>query len=119
MKRKQLLVVAGFLSSSITTAPAAALEVQYWGLWQNTERGLIRLQGEYYTIGKGDEIPGLGSVEQVSADMLVVERPLTSAERQGLAEQGRVVPDVEIRRIPNLANRVGSPLGRGIPGPWR
>lgn len=116
---KRNVLASAFIVSSLTATPALAQEVQYWGLWQSTERGLIRFQDEYYTVGKGDEIPGLGNVQQVTAEMLVVRRTLTGAEQQGLTEQGRVVPDVETRRIPNLANRLGPPLVRGIPGPWR
>jgi hypothetical protein len=118
MKRNVLAVVA-FVALSLTPAPAPAQEVQYWGLWQSTERGLIRFQGEYYTVGKGDEIPGFGNVQQVTDDMLIVRRTLTEPDRQGLAEQGRVVPDTETRRIPSLTNRVDPPLMRGTPGPWR
>jgi hypothetical protein len=117
--KRNVLVSAAFVALSLTAAPAPAQEVQYWGLWQSTERGLIRLQDEYYTVGKGDEIPGFGTVQQATDDMLTVRRTLTEAERQRLAEQGRVAPDTETRRIPNLTNRVGPPLMRGTPGPWR
>jgi hypothetical protein len=117
--KRSVLVLAAFVASSLTAAPASAQEVQYWGLWGTTERGLIHLQGQYYTIGKGDEITGLGTVQEVTAEMLVVERALTGAEQQGLTEQGRLVPDVEVRRIPNLGNRLAVPMMRGTPGPWR
>ena len=117
--KRNILVLAGFGASLLTAAPSSAQEVQYWGLWQSTERGLIRLQDRYYTVGKGDEIPGLGNVEEVTAEQLIVRRPLTAAEQQGLAAQGRVVPDVETRRIPNLGNRVAPPLTRDAPAPAR
>jgi hypothetical protein len=111
--KRSVLVLAAFVASSLTAAPAPAQEVQYWGLWGTTARGLIYLQGQYYTIGKGDEIGGLGSVQEVTADTLIVERALTGVEQQALTKQGRVVPDVEIRRIPNVGNRLAIPLKHG------
>jgi hypothetical protein len=118
---RNILVLAGLgLAASLLTAAAApAPEVQYWGLWSGTERGLIRLQDQYYTVGKGNEIPGLGRVEDVTPETLVVRRALTDAEQQGLAGQGRVIPDVETRRIPNLTNQVAPPLTPGANPPSR
>jgi hypothetical protein len=113
--RKNTLVLAGASVLLLTAAPAPAQEVQYWGLWQGTERGLIRVQDRYDTVGKGDEIPGLGTVEDVTPEALVVRRALTAAERHALAGQGRVGPDVQTRRIPNLANRVAPPLTEDAP----
>jgi hypothetical protein len=115
--KQNILLLAAFSASLLTAAPAPAHEVQYWGLWQGTERGLIRFQDHYDTVGKGDEIPGLGTVEDVTNEALVVRRALTAEERHGLAGQGRVVPDVQTRRIPNLANRVAPPLAPDAPAP--
>ena len=109
------VMLAVLAASLLTATPTLAQEVQYWGLSRSTERGLVRLRDGYHTVGKGDEIPGLGKVEEVTAEMLVVRRTLTAAERQSLAAQGRVVPDVETRRLPNLANRVTPPLSGGTP----
>ena len=116
---RNLLALATLVTSLVTAASAAAQEVQYWGPWPGTERGLIRFQDQYYTVGTGDDIPGVGTVQRVTSETLVVRRMLTEGERHGLAEQGRVVPEAETRRIPNLANRVRPPLMRGVPGPLR
>jgi hypothetical protein len=115
--KQTMLVLAALAGSLLAAAPSIGQEVRYWGLWQGTERGLIQLQGQYYTVGQGDEIPGLGSVQEVTAESLAVRRSLTAAEQRGLAEQGRVVPDVETRHIPNLTNRIAPPLTQGVPRP--
>jgi hypothetical protein len=117
--KQSILPLAAFSASLLTASPAPAQEVQYWGVWQGTDRGLIRFQDRYDTLGKGDEIPGLGTVEDVTPEVLVLRRALTAAERDGLAGQGRVVPDVQTRRIPNLASRVAPPLTHDAPAPSR
>lgn len=117
--KQSILALAACSASLLIAVPAPAQEVQYWGVWQGTDRGLIRLQDRYDTVGKGDEIPGLGTVEDITPEVLVVRRSLTAAERHGLAGQGRVVPDVQTRRIPNLATRVAPPLTHDAPAPSR
>ncbi|HXJ80191.1 MAG TPA: hypothetical protein VMS64_16100 [Candidatus Methylomirabilis sp.] len=107
--KRNILAMAG-LVSLLTAAPTSAQELQYWGLWQSPGRGLIRLQGQYYTIDKGDEIPGFGKVEDVTPEMLIVRRTLTAEEKDDLETQGRIAPDVQTRRVPNMGSRVAPPL---------
>jgi acyl-coenzyme A thioesterase PaaI-like protein len=103
MKVKTLMLTA-LAAALLAAAGAHAQEVRYWGRVQgNAARGLIDLHGQYYSVGEGDEIPGVGRVKQVTDEALIVEQTLTEAEKDHLAAQGLAVYDAKERRIQNLS----------------
>src|SRR5262249_46245598 len=74
---KQIMLVVAAVGAALLTAVATLAqtsdpEIQYWGLWQGSDRGVIRLQDQYYTIGKGDQIPGVGTVQDFTNEALIV-----------------------------------------------
>lgn len=87
----------------LTSRPLEAQELRYWGQVTGAERrGWIERQGRYSEVSEGDEIPGLGTVQEVRDDVLVVARTLTDSEKQSLRDQGLEVVDVKVSLVPNL-----------------
>ena len=122
MKRNMLVVAAvgaSLLTAVATLAQTSDPAIQYWGLWQGSDRGVIRLQDQYYTIGKGDQIPGVGTVQDFTNEALIVERLFTPQEKEDMEAKGQKPIDGQIRRIPNLGSRLGPSLLRPIPAPTR
>ena len=106
MKRMRLLTLAAV--ALLAAPPLGAQELHYWGKVTGAEkRGWIERQGQHVDVGEGDEIPGVGIVQEVRDEVLVVRRTLTDDEKQRLRVQGLEVVDVKVSIVPNLWRRVG------------
>ncbi|HEV8640561.1 MAG TPA: hypothetical protein VGV13_05635 [Methylomirabilota bacterium] len=106
MNAIRLLTVAA--TALLAAPPLGAQELHYWGQVTGVERrGWIERQGQHADVGEGDEIPGVGVVQEVRDDVLVVRRTLTDDEKQRLRVQGQEVVDVKVSIVPNLWRRVG------------
>jgi hypothetical protein len=105
--KRNMLILAGLIAGFLAAAPAPAQEIRYLGRVQGAEeRGLIQLHGQHFTVGEGDEIPGVGTVHKMTDDALIVRRPLTEEEKERLQAEGRAVFDVEEQHIGSLQLRL-------------
>lgn len=109
---RNMLILAGLVAGFLAAAPASGHEIHYLGRIQGPEeRGLIKLNGQHFSVGEGDEIPGMGTVHEVTDDTLIVRRPLTGEEKERLRAEGHAVFDMEEQHFGNIQRRlVPSPI---------
>ena|SRR5215831_19205549 len=102
--RRIMLVVALLAGSASVAGPTPAADILYLGKVPGQEaQGLIRFEGQDHAVAKGDEIPGIGTVDKVMDDVLVVVRRLSEEEKQRVSSEGGAVHDVEERHIVNVS----------------
>jgi hypothetical protein len=78
--------------------------LRYWGEAPDAAgAGRLAYQGRVYRVRVGDEIPGWGRVQAVTAEALVVRHVLTPAEKESRAAAGALVVDVQDLRLPRTA----------------
>jgi hypothetical protein len=69
----------------------------------------VEVHGRVYRLRAGDAIPGLGRVQAVTDQALVVQRVLGEAEKQARAASGTLAPDVLELRVPLMAPELAAP----------
>lgn len=107
MKIPALSFVMLLLASATT---AAQPPLHYWGTLQNDEAtGVIELDGQLYAVKAGDVIPGRGTVQAVTNDEAVVLYELNDAEKQELADHGRLVIGARQMHLRNVLRLVPMP----------
>jgi hypothetical protein len=109
---RHMLILAGLVAGLLAAVPTPAQEIHYLGRMQGEQRGLIQLHGRHFTVAEGDEIPGMGTVHEVTDDTLVVRRTLTEEDKERLRAGGHAVYDVEEQHIGNLLRRLAPGPGR-------
>ena len=102
--RRTMLILALLAGSAAVAGPTPAPDILYLGKVQGQEaQGLIRFEGRDQAVAEGDEIPGVGTVDKVMDDVLIVVRRLSEEEKQRVRSEGGAVHDVEERHIVNVS----------------
>ena len=97
-----IALLATLLAAALLVAsPASADPLRYWGKDPGMPGGWIDLgEAGSFAVEAGTEIPGWGRVKAVTESHLVLERPLTGAEKLALREQDLLVYDVLEIHVP-------------------
>jgi hypothetical protein len=83
------------------TQPVGAQEIEYWGRYSDREAGLTRITNTEYEVSPGVELPGGGTVVQITDAFLVVDIQLSEVDKETLRLQGAAVYDNLQLHIPN------------------
>jgi hypothetical protein len=75
--------------------------IEYWGKFRDRDAGLIRMENIDYEISPGVELPGSGTVRQITDFFLVVDIQLTEVDKEHLRLEGAAVYDKIQIYIPN------------------
>ena len=107
----RLVAIAGLLAASLAHPSGIAAEsLRYWGAQGGTATGWVELGHKTFReVAPGMEIPGWGRVKEIGEDRIVVERPLTEAEKTDLEERGAATYDALEIHIPREDLRVQPP----------
>jgi hypothetical protein len=87
------------------TQRVAAQEIEYLGKYSDRDVGLIRMENIDYEVFPGVEIPGWGTVQQITDSFLVVDILLSEVDKEILRLQEAVVYDKIQLHIPT--RRIG------------
>jgi len=84
----------------VSVSLANGQDVQYLGKIADREAGIVRLSGQDYEVSEGSEIPGVGTVKQITDTHLILRQALSEQEKEELVVQGAAVYDVLEIHIP-------------------
>lgn len=90
---------------------AGARHIAYLGT-DSEGRAVLQTEDGNVAVRQGDEVPGWGTVVTVDPDQVVIERTVSTEEKERLKSEGMLGADVERAEIPR---QIGIELRSGAP----